>query len=350
MTVQPAYRIGFCCKWLDPEGNSHPDMNQRGTTVTSLLRMPEAARIAKVAALVDGNCTVLQRQLRWLSKQPPEMRLFRITSDFLPAAAHADFVDLHADPAVSDVLRRGLSWVRPFADEHGIRLCTHPGQFTTLCSEREDVVERSILDLEYHADLAMRMGYGDGWHPSGYAINIHGNVRLDPGLRRFRDVVATRLSQVARNLLTIENDEFSCGVDDLVESGIDEQVAMVLDIHHHWISSRGQYISPSDPRIEAFRRSWRGVRPLSHFSISDVDEIAPWNPDTLPDYGVLAARGLKPTAMRKHSNAMWNTASMDWAAGHLSWTDIEVEAKGKNLSSAQFLARVVASAAQAAAA
>ena len=336
------YRIGFCCKWLDAAGDSPADMNQRSTTVTSLLRLPVEARTAKVSALIDGNCAVLRRQLEWLAGQPPQMRLFRLSSDFVPAAAHADFLELHADPAVRGVLKDGLSWVRPFADAHGIRLCTHPGQFTTLSSERADVVERSILDLEYHADMAALMGYGDGWHPSGYAINIHGNVRLDPGLRRLRETVETRLGPVARNLLSVENDEFSCGVDDMVDCGIGLDVALVLDIHHHWIASGGHYIQPTDPRIEVFHRSWRGVRPLSHFSISDDMEIAPWDADRLPDYAILQSRGLKPSAMRKHSRLLWNTAAVDWAAGHLAWTDIEVEAKGKNLASEQMLMRTLA--------
>ena len=350
MSMHPEARVGFCCKWLGPDGVSDPEMNQSGTTIKALAAKDGDARRARIAEIVQRNCEVLRRQLSWLAGQPRGMRLFRIGSEFVPAATYEAFGAVTADPQLRGILERGLGWVRPFADAHGIRLCTHPGQFTNLCSPRDDVVAGSLADLEHQADLATLMGYGDGWHPSGYAVNVHGNVRQDPGLRRFREAVLHRLSPAARNLVTLENDEFSCGVNDLVASGIGEDVALVLDVHHHWIASRGEYLLPSDPRVAAFRDSWRGVRPLSHVSVSDEAVVAPWPADVLPDYAELAGRGLKPSALRAHGGPMWNAAVVDWAASHLSWTDLEVEAKDKNLASASFLARALAGGAAATAA
>lgn len=337
MTPNTDYKIGFCCKWLEANGVSGADMNQRGTTITALKKLPFAQRAQRMLELVDYNCRVLERQLAWIALQPVNMRMFRITSEFVPASAHPDFAEIHSHPDFRAALALGLGWVRDFADMHQIRLCTHPAQFTTLCSLNQDTVERSILDLEYHADLASLMGYGTGWHPSGFAINIHGNVRLDPGLTRFQSVVRTRLSPVAQNLLTIENDEFSCGVDDLVTSRVGELIPLVLDIHHHWIASSGEYVLANDPRIDAFKKSWQGTRPLGHLSISQPDLVAPWESHILPDYQTFQARGLKPSKLRAHSHAMWNTAVLDWAASHLEWTDLEVESKGKNLASLEML-------------
>ncbi len=37
---------------------------------------------------------------------------------------------------------------------------------------------------------------------------------------------------------------------------------------------------------------------------------------------------------------MWNAAVNDWVIGHLVWTDIEVEAKLKNVASLQLAERV----------
>lgn len=324
--------IGFCCKWLDKDGLSDPMMNQRITTMKSLLGMPLAQRGEKIEAITVHNMTVLRNQLTWLSGQPMGMRLFRITSQFVPASCHPLFKDIHESSSFRNLLSE-LAWVRPFADEHGIRLCTHPGQFSNLCSKDEAKVGRAILDIEYHADLAVLMGYGTGWHPSGFAINVHGNVNLDPGLTRFKNCVLNRFSTEARNLLTIENDEFSCGVDDLIANRMHEVLPMVLDIHHHWIRSEGENIEPSDSRIAMFQESWRGTRPLSHASLSKEELVGDWPRDVMPDYRAFNAMGLKPRLLQGHSRLIWNDAAMEWICRHLEWTDIEIESKGKNLAS-----------------
>jgi UV DNA damage endonuclease len=41
-----------------------------------------------------------------------------------------------------------------------VRLSFHPGQFCVLASEIRRIVNRSIQEFEYHADMARWMGYG----------------------------------------------------------------------------------------------------------------------------------------------------------------------------------------------
>jgi len=86
--------------------------------------------------------------------------------------------------------------------------------------------------------------------------------------------------------------------------------------------------------------SWRGVRPVSHISVSREDLLPGRAPDVLPDYAALVAAGHSPHKLRAHSDTMWNAAVNDWVAGHLAWTDIEVEAKLKNVASLQLAERV----------
>jgi hypothetical protein len=53
----------------------------------------------------------------------------------------------------------------------------------------------------------------------------------------------------------------------------------------------------------------------------------------LPDYRALLLTGIKPKALRGHSDLMWNVAINDLVARHLIWSDFEVEAKLKNIAS-----------------
>lgn len=140
------------------------------------------------------------------------------------------------------------------------------------------------------------------------------------------------LAEDTRNLLTVENDETSYGLDDLLP--LAEALPIVLDLHHHWCLTRGEHIAPDDRRIALVRASWRGTRPMSHLSAPREDlPCGGMDPDVLPDFQSLLAAGLPARELRRHSDRMWNRAVNRWALGHLAWTDLEVEAKAKNLAS-----------------
>lgn len=333
-------RIGFCCKFETEDKALKASMNQASTTLTALRKMTKEQAYTKLYGLVEHNIKALDNQLKWIAKQPEQMRLFRITSDFLPAFTVSDFAWVYDHSDVKRLISDGLKNTSSFAAANGIRLCTHPGQFTTLCSQRTDVVDNSIVDLEYHGYLAESMGYGADWHTQGFAINIHANNNLDPELKRLKSTIQNRLSPTLRNLLTIENDEFGCSLDAMLAADLHSVVPIVLDIHHHWVQSDGQYIEPNDPRIDKVKESWRGVRPLGHFSISSELLLKDACSTSRPDYTVLREE-FKPSKLRAHSFGCWNQGSNDWALSHLVWTDLEVEAKGKQIASRQLYDRAI---------
>ena len=130
----------------------------------------------------------------------------------------------------------------------------------------------------------------------------------------------------------------SYGLDDLLP--LADELPIVLDLHHHWIASGGEYMEPDDRRIAAIIASWRGVRPIAHVSVSREDLLPGHDPDVRPDFASLVAAGIKPKDLRGHSDLMWNEAVNRLVADHLAWADFEVEAKSKNLASER-LARSV---------
>jgi UV DNA damage repair endonuclease len=134
----------------------------------------------------------------------------------------------------------------------------------------------------------------------------------------------------ARNLITIENDEMSYGLD--VTLAVREHVALVLDIHHHWINS-GEYISPQDDRVRLVLDSWRGTRPVMHYSVSREDILVAHCAGTRPDLPALIAGGHKKQQLRAHSDFFWNRAANEYALGFTDNFDIMCESKGKNLAS-----------------
>jgi UV DNA damage repair endonuclease len=115
---------------------------------------------------------------------------------------------------------------------------------------------------------------------------------------------------------------------------LSKDVALVLDIHHHWVKT-GEYIEADDERIRIIRDSWRGVRPAIHYSLCREDLLQSHESTLRPDYQALLREGYKKAKLRAHSDYCWNTACNAWALSHWEWADIMVEAKMKNLASAQ---------------
>ncbi len=161
----------------------------------------------------------------------------------------------------------------------------------------------------------------------------------DPGVEGFRETLP-RASRVARDLVTVENDENVFGLDAVLR--LADTVPIVLDLHHHWVESGGEYLEPDDPRIARVTESWRGVRPVAHISVSREAVSAACDPDSLPDFPALRAAGHAVRDLAAHSDMMWNRAVNDLVARHLAWADFEIEAKAKNCASVQIARHILA--------
>lgn len=329
MIDQP--RLGFCCKYLPPDGDPEAAraMNTTGTTIAFLARQQPAAAYDKVGAVVRHNLEALRLQIAHAATRSPIERLHRLPSDILPGYTHPDVKPLYHDRDLRRLIEAGFAAAGMLARRFDVRLSMHPSQFCVIASESESALKNGVEEFEYHAEMMGLMGYGRGWHPHGAHINIHAGARA-VGIEGFRAGLAG-LSEAARNLITVENDEVSYGLDDLLP--LADSCPIVLDLHHHWIASGGEYILAADPRIAVIRDSWRGVRPISHISVSREDVLTGHDPLVRPDFAALTATGVKARDLRGHSDLMWNKAVNDLVAAHLAWSDFEVEAKAKNLAS-----------------
>ena len=326
-------RIGFACKWIDRadqvDGIKASDdckqFNTGSTTVTWLNRQTREVAEQKLWDLMVSNIESVRKLIERVGTLDDHLRMVRIGSDILPVYTHDDWMYFWRRTDVINYCEKHFREAGDIARLRNVRLSFHPGQFTVLASDNPDIVNRSIMEFEYHADMARWMGFGRQFQD--FKINVHIAGRKGP--QGIRDVLP-RLSPEARNCLTIENDEMSWGLDASLELGRD--VALVLDIHHHWINT-GEYISPQDDRCLRVIDSWRGVRPVIHYSVSREDVVVGHDLITRPNLPVLLESGYKKQKLRAHSNFYWNTAVNKWALEFTDNFDIMCESKAKNLAS-----------------
>lgn len=329
MSSAYAGRFGYCCKWLPREGDeaARKAANTRIVTVTWMGRQEPGVAAARLFEVVAHNLRATLWQVETVAKGPRANRLLRIPSDILPGFTHPAIRPFYADAGMRSLVEDGLSGIGEAARGSGVRMSMHPDQFCVISSGDDRVRDASVAEIEYHADVMAMMGYGSGWHPDGAHVNVHGGAKAR-GAEAFR-MAWKGLSERARNLVTVENDELSYGLDDLLP--VHDEIPLVLDIHHHWIASRGEWMRPGDPRISKVIASWRGVRPVAHVSVSRREFVAGSASD-LPCYSAAVAGGAKVGDLRAHADTIWNDALARLVGDHLAWTDFEVEAKAKNLA------------------
>jgi UV DNA damage repair endonuclease len=336
-------RIGFCCKWLNDPSECggmkvnavDRDLNGRSTTMR-WLREHKSEAEQRQWDIMNHNAAAAVRMIERVATLPPERRMVRLGSEMLQGYTEPSWIAWWQQADIQRHLEKIFAPIGETARRLGVRLSFHPGQFCVLASEADEIVERSILEFEYHADMARWMGYGATWHDHGFMINVHLSGR--GGRAKFSQTLG-RMTPEARNLITIENDEITNGLDSTLAVG--QHVALVLDIHHHWVNT-GEYISAQDDRVQRVADSWRGVRPGMHYSVSREDLLVGHCARTRPDLATLLGQGMKKQKIRAHSDFMWNSAVTDWALTFTDQFDIEVEAKGKNLASQQVYDQYVA--------
>ena len=331
-------RVGFACKFMHHDQTQKKKLleeiqrplNSRATTVRWLNNQTRDVAEQRLYDLMVHNIEAFHKLVAYAGSLPEQQRMVRLSSDVLPVYTEPTWSYFWKSNDVRQYAEREFAKVGELARAKNVRLSMHPGQFTVLASDNPDIVERSIEEFEYHVDCIRWMGYGKSFQD--FKCNVHISGRQGPA--GIKHVVEQRLSPEARNTITIENDENSWGIEASLE--LQNTCALVLDIHHHWCHSAGEYIQPTDDRYLRIVDSWRGVRPVIHYSVSREDYIVDHDPDVLPDFQALLEQGYKKAKLRAHSDFMWNNAVNEWAGSFRDTADIMVEAKMKNLASIPF--------------
>lgn len=323
-------RIGFACKFaeINKKGEiaSVEGLNTGGTTHAWAKRQKSKQIVEdKLIDVAKRNILNTHELVKKVASLPPELRMLRLTSDMLSFYTMDEFKYFWRDPYIQNLLEHWFAPIGETARANDVRLSFHPDQFVVLASDRPEVVNKSIEEFEYHADMARFMGYGKQFQD--IKINVHISGRAGPeGIRRAYE----RLSPEARNTLTIENEEITHDLHTVLQ--IADLCPIVLDIHHHWVNS-GEYIDPNDVRVQRVIDSWRGIRPTMHYSVSREEHLAEHPGDTLPSLDALIAAGHNKQKLRAHSDYYWNSAVNNWALSFNDKFDMMCESKAKNLAS-----------------
>jgi UV DNA damage endonuclease len=228
--------------------------------------------------------------------------VFRMSSNLFPLWEFTKLVFADEEKQVADPeIQLLLTKIGNYVMRHNIRLTTHPDQFVVLSSDRPEVVDSAILQLNFHGWIMDKMGLP---RTPYYCINIHGGKR--DRTDQLIDGIG-RLSEAARSRLTLENCEYGYSVKDLYSVHMATDVPIVFD-SHHW--KFNHTLSLNDCLRIAILTWPEDIKPLTHLSNSPPDR---------PGH-------------RSHSDYIVEMPELQRHFNNINIIDVDVEAKAKNLA------------------
>lgn len=230
------------------------------------------------------------------------IKIFRISSDLIPfASSPVNYIKWW------EVFSAQLSLIGKKIKDSGMRVSMHPGQYTVLNSLTDDVVKKSIEDLEYHNRVLNSLGTS---RESKIILHI-GGVYGDKerAIERFTSNFQL-LSNGIKERLVIENDDKSYNIKEVLDIGRTLNIPVVYDNLHNEVLSYDQ--SKDDSYwIKQCKKTWRkedGSQKI-HYSQQDLEK--------------------RPGA---HSTTIKVEEFMNFINEIDEDTDIMLEVKDKNLS------------------
>jgi len=249
--------LGYACINMELS-----QLKPRVTTNRSMIKRTFKSKGLEYASeLAELNTRDILPILVWNHRH--NIKVFRMSSCLFPWASEYMIEDLPDWDQISCNLKRAGD----YAKEKGIRLSFHPGPFNILSSNKEHVIQNSIVDLTIHGKIMDALGMPRNHNAK---INIHIGASygdrqsaMDRFCRNF-----DLLNDSVKSRLTVENDDRAnlFSTKDLYE-GVYKRtgIPIVFDYHHH--KFRSSEMSEKEALSMAVA-TWGNIVPTCHYSES----------------------------------------------------------------------------------
>jgi UV DNA damage endonuclease len=223
------------------------------TSRTCRLRNASETRIRE---LIVENLEALGRVVSFLEAQ--RILLYRISSNLIPFASHpVNTVRWWEDYA--DTLAALGARMRKV----GIRVSTHPGQYTVLNSPHPAIVRSAFAELTYHARLLDALHVDTSCKIVVHVGGLYGGSERDAMNRFIR--AARELPAVVRRRLVVENDDRLFDAEEVLEVSRAVRIPAVFDwLHHQANPCRQAVVKVVEDIFDTWRR--RDGPPKVHLS------------------------------------------------------------------------------------
>lgn len=198
-----------------------------------------------IRKITEANLNALDAMIDYNIEN--KIKLFRISSDIIPFGSH-------------EVNK--LEWQVEFKDKiikignkiitSGMRVSMHPGQYTVLNSNRQEVVLNAVRDLKYHNLFLDTLGV----HSTNKIVLHIGGVYGDKEkaaenfIKNYRE-----LPSEIKKRLVIENDDKSYTIEDVLKISSEAHIPVIFDNLHNKINQSQEKLSEFQ-WINICRKTW----------------------------------------------------------------------------------------------
>ncbi|MBU3142059.1 UV DNA damage repair endonuclease UvsE [Clostridium sp. CF012] len=241
-------KIGYACIPLTIDARTNRRLTLKNFSETMLLEILEQ-NLIDLREILENN-------------EKYNIKLFRISSDIVPLGSHSV-----NEMAWHKYFKNELNEIGEYVKKCGMRVSMHPGQYTVLNAEKEDIVAKAIKDLEYHARFLDALGV-DG--SNKIILHIGGGygdkaLAMNRFIENFR-----RLSPSVKKRLVIENDDRTFNIVDLLFVSGEINIPVIFDNLHH--KCNHEIEMPIKEIMDKVAKTWKEEdgNPKVHYSQQDL--------------------------------------------------------------------------------
>lgn len=246
--------LGLCCI-----NNSLNELKKENRIYCNRTMIRKNFSVEKAKEYALKNVQDISKLIEWNEKH--NIKHLRLSSDMFP-----HYTDEVTEKYTLDFAKDELKKAGKLAKKYGHRITFHPGQFCVVGAKDENVFEKTIKDLEMHADILDLMEIDmDG------ILCIHGG-----GIYGDKPSAINRwcnnflqLPEKIKRRLCIENCEHSYNIEDCLEISKRCNIPVILDSHHYQcynILHPDNQINNIENYMEDVIKSWGERTPLFHIS------------------------------------------------------------------------------------
>jgi UV DNA damage endonuclease len=204
--------------------------------------------------LANQNLDDLLTILQW--NVANNIKFMRLSSDMFPFSSHLQF-----GYSLSEFSGK-LRLIGDYANNNGLRLSMHPGQYNVLSCKEPHVLANTIREVDQHSEILDMMNMG-----VDSVIILHGGGTYGDkpaAISRLKNNYM-KLSESSRSRLVLENCEISYSIEDLLPISEELGIPLVLDFHHNQLNPSKMDIHEIYNRVYNIWKM-RGITPKIHVS------------------------------------------------------------------------------------
>lgn len=219
MSENKNIQLGLCCLNIELREKKPTIFSSRRVTLKTL----EDKGIDNLKSKIINNLKDVLKLMDW--NEENGIKVFRLSSELFPHYSNKKAEDYTLDFAISLLKEIGEK-----SKKLNQRLTFHPGPFNCLGSPNKDVIEHTICDLKYHADLLdiMELDQNSVMVIHGGGIYKNKEETIERWCKNYEE-----LPDNIKNRLVLENCEKNFSIEDCLKVSNKVNVPIVFDTHHY---------------------------------------------------------------------------------------------------------------------